>query len=150
MSNRELRPGDESLSDGARSIVTAAQPLRPKPAAPGSGSHPGVGNGVGNGTGEHPLQSALAALSSNLPSSPGSAPGHVSATGTPSRPRATGLHATGSTPSLAPLVRLGRYQVVNRIATGGMAEVYLAVHGELSGFRTPVVLKKVLPHLACN
>ena len=50
----------------------------------------------------------------------------------------------------AQLVRLGRYQIVDRIATGGMAEVYLAVHGELAGFRTPVVLKKVLPHLACN
>jgi eukaryotic-like serine/threonine-protein kinase len=48
------------------------------------------------------------------------------------------------------MVRLGRYQIVDRIATGGMAEVYLAVHGELAGFRTPVVLKKVLPHLANN
>ena len=48
------------------------------------------------------------------------------------------------------MTRLGRYHVVGRIATGGMAEVYLAVHGELAGFRTPVVLKKVLPHLACN
>jgi serine/threonine-protein kinase len=55
-----------------------------------------------------------------------------------------------NTPSALTLVRLGRYQVVSRIATGGMAEVYLAVHGELSGFRTPVVVKKVLPHLACN
>jgi serine/threonine-protein kinase len=67
--------------------------------------------------------------------------------------RVTGLHATVAmtptpTPALAP--RLGRYQIITRIATGGMAEVYLAVHGELSGFRTPVVLKKVLPHLASN
>ena len=60
-----------------------------------------------------------------------------------------GLHAAIITPP-AHLVRLGRYQVVDRIATGGMAEVYLAVHGELAGFRTPVVLKKVLPHLASN
>jgi hypothetical protein len=37
----------------------------------------------------------------------------------------------------AQLVRLGRYQIIDRIATGGMAEVYLAVHGELAGFRTP-------------
>src|SRR4051812_35738465 len=117
MSSREVKPGEELLSDGARSIVTAAQPLRPKTTTQGSGSYPGVGSG----TGDHPLQSALAALSTGPPSSPGSAPGHPSAAGTPSRPRA-GLHATGATPSLAPLARLGRYQVVNRIATGGMAE----------------------------
>jgi hypothetical protein len=61
-----------------------------------------------------------------------------------------GLHAAISTPSTPIMVRLGRYQIVDRIATGGMAEVYLAVHGELAGFRTPVVLKKVLPHLANN
>ena len=60
-----------------------------------------------------------------------------------------GLHAAIITPP-AHLVRLGRYQIIDRIATGGMAEVYLAVHGELAGFRTPVVLKKVLPHLASN
>ncbi|HEY0714931.1 MAG TPA: serine/threonine-protein kinase, partial [Polyangia bacterium] len=63
---------------------------------------------------------------------------------------AVGLHATVATPSTPITVRLGRYQIVERIATGGMAEVYLAVHGELAGFRTPVVLKKVLPHLANN
>jgi eukaryotic-like serine/threonine-protein kinase len=45
---------------------------------------------------------------------------------------------------------LGRYEVVDLIATGGMAEVYLALHGELAGFRTPVVLKKVRPHLASD
>ncbi len=60
-----------------------------------------------------------------------------------------GLHGTVVGGATA-LTRLGRYHVVGRIATGGMAEVYLAVHGELAGFRTPVVLKKVLPHLACN
>jgi serine/threonine protein kinase len=147
----------ESLNEGPRSTVTAAQPLRPKTTGAGGGSHPGV---TGS-TGEHPLQSALAALgtgpgSQNSPVSatgPVSTTGPVSATGplsSASRPRATGLHASSVTPSTAPLARLGRYQVVSRIATGGMAEVYLAVHGELSGFRTPVVLKKVLPHLACN
>ncbi len=66
------------------------------------------------------------------------------------RQQAVGLHAAIPTPSTPITVRLGRYQIVDRIATGGMAEVYLAVHGELAGFRTPVVLKKVLPHLANN
>jgi serine/threonine-protein kinase len=49
-----------------------------------------------------------------------------------------------------PLPRLGRYELIARLAVGGMAEVYLARHGELSGFKTLVVVKKVLPHLAEN
>ncbi len=46
--------------------------------------------------------------------------------------------------------RLGRYQIIGRLATGGMAEVYLALSGELPGFRTLTVLKRILPHLASN
>jgi serine/threonine protein kinase len=46
--------------------------------------------------------------------------------------------------------RLGRYQLITRMAVGGMAEVFLARHGELAGFRTLVVVKKVLPHLASD
>jgi eukaryotic-like serine/threonine-protein kinase len=46
------------------------------------------------------------------------------------------------------LARLGRYQLVTKLAVGGMAEVYLARHGELAGYRTLVVVKKVLPNLA--
>src|SRR5262245_141578 len=45
---------------------------------------------------------------------------------------------------------LGRYQLIGRLAIGGMAEVYLALSGELSGFRTLVVVKRILPHLASN
>jgi len=46
--------------------------------------------------------------------------------------------------------RLGRYQIIGRLATGGMAEVYLALSGDVPGFRTLVVLKRILPHLASN
>jgi len=45
---------------------------------------------------------------------------------------------------------LGRYQLIGRLAIGGMAEVYLALSGELTGFRTLVVVKRILPHLASN
>jgi len=64
----------------------------------------------------------------------------------------TGLHSTISTPgpSVSGFPRLGRYQLLSRLAVGGMAEVYLARQGELSGFKTLVVVKKVLPHLACK
>jgi len=46
--------------------------------------------------------------------------------------------------------RMGRYRLVGLLATGGMAEVYLALSGELSGFRTLVVVKRILPHLSSN
>ncbi len=66
--------------------------------------------------------------------------------------RDMGLHAAMNTPLPVrlPPTRLGRYHLLERLAMGGMAEVYLATHGELSGFRTLAVVKKVLPHLAQN
>jgi eukaryotic-like serine/threonine-protein kinase len=61
-----------------------------------------------------------------------------------------GLHARPMTPGpvVQHFVTLGRYQLLSRLAVGGMAEVYLARQGELSGFKTLVVVKKVLPNLA--
>ena len=44
--------------------------------------------------------------------------------------------------------QFGKYQILNKIATGGMAEVFKAkITGE-KGFEKLVVIKKVLPHLA--
>jgi serine/threonine-protein kinase len=59
----------------------------------------------------------------------------------------TGQHPDGPGEGVG---HLGRYQVIGRLATGGMAEVYLALSGELSGYRTLVVVKRILPHLASN
>ena len=58
----------------------------------------------------------------------------------------------GSPPSppktLHPGQVLGKYEIVERLATGGMAELFLArAHGML-GFGKPVVIKRILPHLA--
>jgi hypothetical protein len=46
--------------------------------------------------------------------------------------------------------RIGRYQLVGRLAKGGMAEAYVALSGELPGLRSLVVLKRILPHLSSN
>jgi serine/threonine-protein kinase len=63
----------------------------------------------------------------------------------------TGQHPEGPREAVGVGVgHLGRYQVIGRLATGGMAEVYLALSGELSGYRTLVVVKRILPHLASN
>jgi eukaryotic-like serine/threonine-protein kinase len=44
--------------------------------------------------------------------------------------------------------RLGRYQLITRLATGGMAEVWLARATGAKGFQKTVVVKTILPHLA--
>jgi eukaryotic-like serine/threonine-protein kinase len=43
---------------------------------------------------------------------------------------------------------IGKYQLVRKLATGGMAEVYLARVAGPGGFEKTVVLKRILPHLA--
>jgi eukaryotic-like serine/threonine-protein kinase len=45
-------------------------------------------------------------------------------------------------------VRLGPYELVQRIATGGMAEVYLARRAGPHGFQKIVAVKRILPQLA--
>ena len=49
---------------------------------------------------------------------------------------------------LAPGTRVGRYTIVERIAAGGMAELYLARARGIGGFDKLLALKLVLPHLA--
>jgi serine/threonine-protein kinase len=43
---------------------------------------------------------------------------------------------------------VGRYEVLGRLALGGMAEILLARLLGPSGFERPVVVKRILPHLA--
>ncbi len=44
--------------------------------------------------------------------------------------------------------RLGKYDLIARIAKGGMAEIYLARQHGMVGFSRLVVVKRILPHLA--
>jgi serine/threonine protein kinase len=46
--------------------------------------------------------------------------------------------------------RLGRYELIRRVAVGGMAEIYLARSAGLEGFEKLVVLKKILPQYAAT
>lgn len=44
--------------------------------------------------------------------------------------------------------QIGRYQILGLLGTGGMAEILLARLYGPSGFERPVVIKRILPHLA--
>jgi serine/threonine protein kinase len=46
------------------------------------------------------------------------------------------------------LEHLGKYRLVRRLATGGMAEVFLAKAAGPMGFEKELVVKRILPHLA--
>jgi serine/threonine protein kinase len=45
-------------------------------------------------------------------------------------------------------LRLGKYQLLRKLATGGMAEVFLAKTAGPMGFEKQLVIKRILPHLA--
>src|SRR3954454_15775749 len=47
-------------------------------------------------------------------------------------------------------VSFGRYQLLERLAVGGMAELFKARVVGAHGFQKPVVIKKILPHLAAD
>jgi hypothetical protein len=47
-------------------------------------------------------------------------------------------------------IPFGRYQLLERLAVGGMAELFKARVVGAHGFQKPVVIKKILPHLAAD
>src|SRR3990172_1629454 len=56
--------------------------------------------------------------------------------------------ASGSAHEALPC--LGKYQLLRRVAIGGMAELFLARAAGIEGFEKLVILKKILPHLAAQ
>jgi TonB family protein len=69
-----------------------------------------------------------------------------------------GAPASGPEPARAPEPppvssgpdRFGQYEILERIASGGMAELYKARRSGVEGFQKIVAIKKILPHLADN
>ena len=50
--------------------------------------------------------------------------------------------------STTEIEQFGKYELIEKIATGGMAEVYRARSRGVAGFEKILVIKKILPHLA--
>src|SRR4051812_7865173 len=58
------------------------------------------------------------------------------------------LARMGSLPATTEATRFGKYSLVARLATGGMAEIFLARLQGVAGFEKLVCIKRILPHLA--
>ncbi len=74
-------------------------------------------------------------------------------TGTESRPGVSATPAPAAAASAAPLpggTPFGQYELIEPIATGGMAEVYRARMRGVEGFQKIVAIKRILPHLTDN
>jgi len=63
-------------------------------------------------------------------------------------PRPPALKDTLAPPDVGVGSHLGKYEIIKRLATGGMAEIFLARVSGLPGFQKMVVIKRILPQLA--
>jgi TonB family protein len=70
----------------------------------------------------------------------------------PSAPRATGSTRAEPREAVVPEGpdRFGQYEVLERVASGGMAELFRARRTGVEGFQKIVAIKKILPHIADN
>ncbi|MBI2377615.1 MAG: serine/threonine protein kinase, partial [Deltaproteobacteria bacterium] len=66
----------------------------------------------------------------------------------PSSGSKDGAPAGESPVQIGPVKRFGKYTLIKKLATGGMAEIWLARQGGIAGFNRFVVIKKILSHLA--
>src|SRR2546423_3785698 len=57
--------------------------------------------------------------------------------------------ASESPPAFVPST-FGRYQLLERLAVGGMAEIFRARQSGAHGFEKILVIKRILPHLAAD
>jgi serine/threonine-protein kinase len=46
------------------------------------------------------------------------------------------------------LIRFGKYTLIDRVAVGGMAEIFVAHQSGLAGFEKIIVIKRIRPHLS--
>lgn len=57
-------------------------------------------------------------------------------------------NTSATTPTIdTPTERIGRYEIIHKLASGGMGEVYLARSIGAAGFQKHIVIKRLLPHL---
>jgi TonB family protein len=143
---RRLRDTLSGVNLKTRPSAPAAAPKPASPAPPPASSKPAA-----PGSASADIDRMLAeTLRIKVPKKPAAAPppaaaAPTEATPTPSRrpePRE-------AVPREGP-DRFGQYELLERIASGGMAELFRARRTGVEGFQKIVAIKKILPHIAGN
>jgi TonB family protein len=88
------------------------------------------------------------AASKPAPPPPAAAPRPAPAPPAPAVPSAPAAPAAAEGSAVSD--HYGQYEILERIASGGMAELYRARRSGVEGFQKIVAIKKILPHLADN
>src|SRR5262245_26234333 len=107
---------------------------------------------------ERMISDTLSGIKMGARAKPGTSPGTpvpTPAAGTPAPPSFTSAPVSRPEPSHVSVStsgpdRFGAYEILERIAAGGMAELYKARRSGVEGFQKILAIKKILPHLADN
>ena len=62
----------------------------------------------------------------------------------------SGIIHSGAVPRTTPIHTFGKYQITDRIATGGIAEIYQARLEGIGGFQRTFAIKRILPNFSQN
>ncbi len=132
------RPGVAPKPAPAPPPVVVPLPAPPAPARPKLSTNTDV---------DRMISDTLSGVTSPRPRTPAGAtppPPTVSAPAPAPRRRE---EPAAAVPSSGP-DRFGQYEIIEKIASGGMAELYKARRTGVEGFQKIVAIKKILPHLA--
>ena len=121
-------------------VAPAAAPPAPAPAAP----RPKLSSDTDV---DRMISDTLSGLSRPKPKPPVGATPPPAPSAPAAAPPRKREEPAAAVPSSGP-DRFGQYEVLERIASGGMAELYKAKRTGVEGFQKIVAIKKILPHLA--
>jgi hypothetical protein len=132
-----------TLGEKTGSAAAAAHPATPGATTPDLARPWDVNAGTAQGRPQAPAPAAVAAPSSPPPSAVSATPAPVGPPRHPTIPGGVPVASDGRAGQT-----FGRYQLLDRLGEGGMAEVFTAVAHGVEGFSRVFVLKRLRPELA--
>ena len=157
----DLKALAEQLPKPASRTGTKFAAVKPKAEAPAGGLDLSVlaDEAFGASTPPHPepvpAELPVPRAPARPPAPPATTPTGV-ATPTPSAPTPTSAGRTGPAPTAAEAAAgpgeasYGPYRLLEKVAVGGMAEVFKAKRTGVEGFEKVLAVKRILPHLSDN